>query len=111
MEDVMQTVDYQYVKELQKRNAATLINVLSAEAFGKAHISGSINIPQEQDDFAQRVEDVIGDKGAPIVVYCASYSCDASKKAAVKLEKTGFTNVMCYEGGMKEWQEKSPRAA
>jgi len=107
----MQTIDYQYLKDLQKRNAATIINVLSAEAFGKSHIPGSINIPQDQDDFPDRVETVIGDKSSPIVVYCASYSCDASKRAAIKLERAGFTNVMCYEGGMKEWQEKSSARA
>jgi rhodanese-related sulfurtransferase len=103
----MQTIAYQQVKDLQERNAATLINVLPAEYFEKTHIPGSINVPVESSDFAEQVKKVIGGKNEPVVLYCASYSCDKSKRAALKLDQAGFTNVMCYEGGAKEWQEKA----
>ncbi len=103
----MQTIGYQQVKDLQERNAATLINVLSAEDFEKTHIPASINVPVDSPDFADQVKKIIGGKGEPVVVYCASYSCDKSQKAALKLDQAGFTNVMCYEGGAKEWQDKA----
>ncbi len=103
----MQMIVYQQAKDLSSHNVATMINVLPAEYFEKTHLPGSINIPHESPDFTDQVERVIGGKDMPVIVYCASYACDASRKAAVKLERAGFTNVMCYEGGAREWQEKT----
>lgn len=102
----MQNIAYPQLKDRLAQNI-TVVNVLPAEAFAKNHIPNSINIPLESLDFTAQVEAVIGSKEAPVVVYCASYSCDASKKAASKLDQAGFANVLCYEGGMKEWQEKN----
>lgn len=107
----MQTIDYQQLKDLQKRNAATIINVLPAEKFPATHIFGSLNVPLAHEDFAGNVKRIIGGKELPVVVYCASFSCDASKKAALKLEQAGFTDVMCYEGGFKEYHEKEARSS
>lgn len=44
-------------------------------------IKGSINIPVSQADFEDQVEN-----------------------AAEKLDAAGFTHIMAYEGGMKDWQ-------
>lgn len=103
----MQTIAYQQLKDLQERDTATLINVLSSEHFEKTHIPGAINVPLENPDFVEEVRKIIGGKNEPVVVYCASYSCDKSRLAAVKLDQAGFSNIMCYEGGAKEWQEKT----
>jgi rhodanese-related sulfurtransferase len=102
----MEKITYEQLKDMQTRNVP-IINVLAAEAFAKANISGSVNVPGESPDFAQRVEKQIGGKDKSVVVYCASSSCPASKEAAEKLEKAGFTQVKCYEGGTAEWQQKS----
>ncbi len=104
----MQVLEYQQMKDIQERNAATIINVLPAEKFSQTHIPGSINIPLTTPDFATQVSTVVGGRDLPIVVYCASKDCDASKKAAKKLDDAGFLNVMCYEGGAKEWYDKNP---
>lgn len=87
-----------------------LINVLPNKAFNEAHIRTSINIPVDDDDFEQVAEKVVGDKGRKVVVYCANYDCDASPKAAKKLENAGFTSVFDYEGGTKDWFEKKKAA-
>lgn len=87
-----------------------LINVLPRDAFNEQHIRTSINIPQEREDFEKMVKDVAGSKDRKIVVYCASFDCPASPKAAEKLEKAGFTKVYDYEGGTRDWFEKK-RAA
>jgi rhodanese-related sulfurtransferase len=81
----MQTITYQQMKDLQERKTVTLINVLPAENFEKTQIPESINIPLETADFTGEVAKVIGGKEEPVVVYCASYSCDASKRAALKI--------------------------
>lgn len=80
-----------------------LINVLQQEAFNKSHIRTSINIPQEDADFENIVGRVAGDSDRKIVVYCANFDCPASKEAASKLDKAGFSNVMDYEGGTEDW--------
>ena len=107
----MKVIEYQRFKDLQ-HDGVRILNVLSADAFQKAHIPGSVNMPHDNPHFAEEVKNAIGSKDVPVIVYCASYSCDASMKAARKLDNEGFSNVMCYEGGTKEWQEKaSARAA
>lgn len=84
-----------------------LINVLPADAFNQQHIRNSINIPLKTERFDQLVETVVGDKERRVVVYCASFDCDASTKAATELEAEGFTKVYDYEGGTKDWFENS----
>ncbi|HWL92202.1 MAG TPA: rhodanese-like domain-containing protein [Phycisphaerae bacterium] len=94
------------LKEMQDRGEDfTLINVLSEQDFDKSHIPDSINIPVSSPDFEEQVERHAESKSADVVVYCASITCDASKKAARRLEAAGFTNVFTYEGGTKGWQE------
>ncbi|MEE4296657.1 MAG: rhodanese-like domain-containing protein [Wenzhouxiangella sp.] len=87
-----------------------LVNVLPREAFEERHIRTSINIPVGSDDFAQRVEDVAGGKDRKIVVYCANFDCDASPRAARKLEDDGFSQVFDYEGGTEDWFEQKQAA-
>lgn len=87
-----------------------LINVLKPEAFNEQHIRTSINIPVGDDDFTQKVEQVVGSKNRKIVVYCASFDCPASPEAAKKLEDAGFSQVYDYEGGTKDWFEKKQAA-
>lgn len=101
----MKTLDLTKLKSWmdQKKPDLTLINVLSEEDFEKSHIPGSHNIPVDRDDFVQAVERVAGGKDSTIVVYCASFDCDASPKAAKQLDEAGFTNVYDFDGGMKEW--------
>lgn len=87
-----------------------LINVLPRDAFNKQHIRTSVNIPVDDDDFVETVGKVVGKKDRKIVVYCASFDCDASPKAAKKLEDAGFTQVYDYEGGTKDWFEQKQAA-
>lgn len=87
-----------------------LINVLPRDKFNQQHIRTSINIPVDDDDFVEKVESVAGSKDRKIVVYCANFECDASPKAAKKLEDAGFTQVYDYEGGTKDWFEQKQAA-
>ncbi len=80
-----------------------LINVLPREDFNRQHIRTSINIPVGSNDFLEQVEKVVADKNRKIVVYCASFDCDASIKAAERLEGAGFGEVFDYEGGIQDW--------
>lgn len=83
----------------------TLINVLSPRQFRQQHIPGSINIPLMSENFVQQVFEAVGGLNAPLVVYCASLDCDASSRAAEKLEAAGFRNIYVYEGGVQAWED------
>lgn len=107
----MHSIDYQEMKEYQSRDAAVIVNVLPVDSFRKSHIPGSINIPFEHEDFVGEVEGIIGGKDMPVILYCASKECDLSRRAASSLLQAGFTHVMCYEGGVKEWEEKNALSA
>lgn len=89
----------------EQRASFSLINVLPRAQYKKAHIPGSVNIPLEGEDFAERVEQAVGGSDKKVVVYCASSECNASEKAAQALDQAGFTSVYDYEGGTKAWQE------
>jgi rhodanese-related sulfurtransferase len=102
----MQTIDRESLKRtLDKGSELTVLNVLPEDAYKKEHIKGSDNISVQDENFEEEVENKVGAKDKPIVVYCASNECPASKNAAVKLEQAGFTNVRAYEGGMQDWKD------
>ena len=48
-------------------------------------------------------------KDAPIIVYCASDTCENSHEAASWLAARGYSNVAVYAGGKKDWQEAGLR--
>ncbi len=108
----MQSITADQLKTRQNQGERlTLINTLSEDNFESTKIPGSINIPLEKDDFEQRVKQTIGGKNQPVVVYCASAECPSSTKAAERLESAGFSEVMDFEGGAKEWQEQGGQLA
>lgn len=108
----MKTIDRETLKRMNEveHEDFVLINVLPREAFNKQHIRTSINIPVGSDDFVDQVESVAGGKDRKIVVYCANFDCDASPKAARKLEEAGFSNIYDYEGGTEDWFEQKEAA-
>ena len=102
----MQTIDRETLKRtIDKGSNLTILNVLPEDYFQKEHIKGSENISVQEEEFEKKVENKVGSKDKPIIVYCASLECPASKAAAEKLEQAGFTNVRAYEGGMQDWKE------
>lgn len=102
----MQTITTRELRRMQdRREDFELINVLPEESYREAHIPGSLSIPLNDANFVEAVKRTAGSKDRRIVVYCASETCDASPKAAEKLEQAGFSNVADYEGGVKQWQE------
>ncbi len=101
----METIETEDLKKMMDDDEDfELINVLGREQFEMKHIPGSVNVPVD-DDFEDKIKEKYPDKDAKIVVYCASKDCQASPKAAKKLEQMGYSNVYDYEGGIKEWEE------
>lgn len=102
----MKTIEAKQLKDtLATNSGVAVINTLSEDAFNAKHIPKSVNVPQDAPDFVERVEKTTSGKSDPVVVYCASASCDSSTKAGKKLEEAGFTNVYDFEGGIDEWEK------
>lgn len=108
----MKSISKDHLKRMndQEHEDFVLINVLAPEAFNKDHIRTSINVPLKRDDFTDLVALVAGRKDRKVVVYCASFDCDASPQAAKKLEDAGFSRVYDYEGGTKDWFDERKSA-
>jgi rhodanese-related sulfurtransferase len=106
----MKAIDAKELKKLMgKQPHPPLVNTLPRDSFEKTHIPESVNIPEDQDDFVQRVEVAAGGRDQPVIVYCASRECDSSEHAAEKLEQAGFSQVYDFESGAKGWQEAGER--
>lgn len=102
----MKTITARELRKMREANEQfTLINTLSSEDFASTKIPGAINVPQEDADFAERVEKHAGGKDQPVVVYCAKMTCNSSANGAEKLEKAGFTDVYDMEEGAEGWQQ------
>jgi rhodanese-related sulfurtransferase len=78
-----------------------LVEVLSEEEYAEGHIPGAINIPLDKLETLARQKLKRSDS---IVVYCASYSCQASTKAARKLLEMGYDKTLDFKGGKRWWR-------
>ena len=56
-------------------------------------------------DPQEEIELLIPNKESLVVVYCYSFTCPLSPKLAQKLLEWGYTNVLEYPGGLKEWRD------
>jgi rhodanese-related sulfurtransferase len=80
-----------------------LVEALPAEEFRNQHLPHAVNLPPDQ---AKRTAaQILPDKDAEIVVYCASKMCTASEDVARNLEEQGYRHVQCYVEGKKDWIE------
>ena len=77
-----------------------LVEVLPEKNFKDGHIPGAINIPLGM--FGSLVDKYL-EKEDTIVVYCASYSCQASTMAAQKLLEMGFEHTVDFKAGKRWW--------
>ena len=101
MQDHVEIVTKDDVLKHIKKGDAVIVNVLAKSAYDDVHIRGSISIPFDQiegDGWKQL------DRRKKVITYCASSTCNASKKAAAILMGRGL-NAAAYEGGIKEWVE------
>lgn len=101
----MRTINAKQLHEMMlKHPGMPVVDVLAKDTHRKAHIPGSINVPLEGDGFLDRLRRISADPNQPVVVYCKNKDCDASPRAAARLEDAGYAEVIDFEGGMTEWE-------
>lgn len=88
--------------KMDRKDDFILLETLPKDSFEEGHLPGAKNLPV--DDIDNRASKFIPSKDTEVVVYCASSDCNASEKAAEKLVKLGYTNVIDYPGGKADWK-------
>jgi rhodanese-related sulfurtransferase len=88
-------------ERLETNPALVLVEALAEQYYRHSHIPGAIKLGHDEVD--ARAPELLPDKDAEIVVYCASAMCQNSSIAADRLAAFGYTNVRDYHEGKAEW--------
>lgn len=102
----MQTLNAEQLRcVIEGPQRVPVINVLDQKSYERKHIPNSVSVPLTEPNFIDQVDEQVSNRSDPLVVYCASTSCDASERAAEKLEQAGFTGVRDFAEGVKGWED------
>ena len=71
----------------------------------KGHIEGAVSL-LDTEMTEQDIKAVAADKEAAILFYCNGVRCLRSSNAIVKVQGWGYSNLICFRGGWKEWSDK-----
>lgn len=98
------TVSREELQTLMNGDASPVVlEALPERYFAEGHLPGAQHLPH--DAVAERASDMVPDKDAAIVVYCANDACRNSHKAARAFLELGYTDVAVYPGGKQDWME------
>ena len=93
-------------KLTERRNAnrnLILVEALPEKYYRDGHLPSAIHLPHDQ--VKELAPQLLSDRDAEIVVYCASETCRNSDIAARTLEWLGYTHVSVFTGGKQAWLE------
>ena len=100
----MISVSAAHIKKLIDDKASyALIDARPKRVADKGMIPTAINI--SDTDFDKQVDKLPADKATPLIYYCGGLECVLSDKSADKAKKLGYTNVMTYPEGYREWEK------
>lgn len=91
------------VAKLAAGDDVVLVEALGPMYFDDAHLPGARNLPHDRVD--ELAAEVLPDKTAFIVVYCANTACQNSAVASRRLIELGYTQVHEYVEGKEDWIE------
>ncbi|NGN65205.1 rhodanese-like domain-containing protein [Streptomyces sp. A7024] len=79
----------------------TVVDALGGDYHAKQHLPGALPLAPAEAD--ARAADLLPDRGAAIVTYCANPACANSTQVAGRLTALGYTNVRTYREGIQDW--------
>ena len=85
--------------QLINRSKANIIDIRPQEEYQKGHIARSRHI--EGGDLSSKIAALRLDKSTPLILVCETGQKSASNVG--KLQKQGYADVVCLEGGIKAW--------
>lgn len=95
---------------LERRENFVLIEALPEEDFEQAHLPFAINIPLQDERFAEHVREAVPEPEYDIVVYCSDPESEISLTAAQRIEALGYVSVYQYVEGKQGWFEQATAA-
>ena len=85
--------------KIDRRDDFKLVMAMDQWHFDACRIPGSTLVPSKKDALKLLRKD------EEIVVYCSDDACFTSRSVADFMERSGFTNVTHYPGGLRDWNE------
>ena len=82
-----------------------VIDARKKTEYVKGHIEGAINMLNTKMK-AEDLDKIATDKTRAILFYCNGTRCMRSADAIRKAKSWGYTNLIWFRGGWKEWTEK-----
>lgn len=98
----MQTIDRTTLATRLADPALVLLEALPEPYYLDGHIPGARWFPHDRAKELAHV--AVPRKDAPVIIYCASSTCQNSKVAAKALADLGYMDVSVYEGGKADWE-------
>ncbi len=98
----IQEVDPSEVKELLDEGVA-IVDVRETDEFAAGHLPGARHVPRSY--LESRIEGVVGDRAAPIILYCASGSRSAYAARTLQ-QDLGYEHVRSMTGGITLWKDR-----
>jgi rhodanese-related sulfurtransferase len=89
-------------EQLREPERPLVVDVRPPDMFARAHIAGSVNIPEEE--LPRRTGDLPTERDTPIVMVCGIGKF--SKSTVLYLKSMGYRNVRSMKGGVNEWVRK-----
>lgn len=89
-------------------NGVVVVDVRETEEFAIGHIPGAKHVPRSY--LETRIEGVVSDRDARVVLYCASGNRSAYG-ARTLAQDLGYTNVSSMTGGIALWKDRGYEVA
>ena len=105
IQDVVIVSAEQTIEMILSRPELLVIDSRKKTEYLKGHIEGSINILNTQLE-REDLERIAPDKTKAILFYCNGIRCLRSSDSIKKARGWGYSNLIWFRGGWKEWTDK-----
>lgn len=95
------TISRDELRAVIDEGGVTLVEALPPMYYERAHLPGAINLPH--DRVRELAPELLPDRSAAIVVYCANEPCRNSGIATAELISLGYGDVREYVEGKQDW--------
>ena len=89
-------------EKITREPGLVLLEALPERYWRKGHLPNARLFPH--DRVRELASVAAPRKDAPIVVYCASVTCENSQQAAAELTALGYSDVRVYAEGKADWE-------
>ncbi|KEQ18822.1 rhodanese-like domain-containing protein [Endozoicomonas numazuensis] len=100
-------ISYPALRKAMDAGEVFIIDSNKAETFSNGHLPGAYSLV-DRDNLKNKLPTL---KNYPIVVYCGGPQCPSWFAGADFAVAQGYTNIMHYKGGLKDWKEQGDTLA